>query len=1298
MKKLFLKLKQVFNALKKYKKKIMLGLSVFLVIFISMFLYINLTNPTKINKYIAHIINKGAPANPAFDDENFYKCVIDNYNDENNKSISYNTNLTNSQLSSINGLWCSGKNISSVVGLNKLSSLTYLDLSWNPHLKKIDMSGLNKLNNFNINYNYLLTSTINKVDKKLYFPINQKYIINTNVILPTQFSISNITDSMNRIESEKINDNSFYVKLSTVYDNQIGIKYYNSISEKTSSFYEYVRGFSFEEYDNVILLNNDTYSIKPKLNPSDDNVLNSFFLQNNCNDDSLSVDGNTIKALKGKNCSVTIKNNSNLYNIDVPINIVEINSPVYDINYQDKYIYMGDHYLTEQLNENISVINGEITTDETKYVNLGHLYVNYNNETLRTFDLSYVKNIPYSKYNLLGDSKYIYTKLDTNEEISTKFKTMRKNNLSSEIDLNQNTLKLYKSNDSNSNFYNIDFVRILSDVYDLSKNYIYVGTGSVDLSNINITNGNLNINQNKVEIKYNDEILDSYNIAKISSNKYVINTERKYIYTKSDIDKNTILSNVTFDNINGKVENNKLIIYYEDDIVDEYDIVNISSSEYMIGGNYIYVNDDEFNIENITCNNCAIELYNNKVNIKDNDEILDTYNISSIKSDVYDLSKDYIYSINNSFDISKIEAINCDIKEEDNKLVVYNGEDVIKTYDIVNIDLNSSTYDLSKDYIYLGTKEFDSSKIQSSNITYEEKDNKLYLKYNDDIIKSYKLIKVSSEDYEVKDGFIYVFTNTFDKNKINVTNGEFTLANDVVTIKYEDDILDIIKIVGISSNTYDLTKDYIYVRTDKLDKTLINTANVTLEEENNKLKVLYEDEVIKEYDIISISSEDYDLSNEYFYNKDIDINKINVINGTLEEVSNAINIKYNNEIIDSIKLIRLTSEEYTIGDDYIFIGNNEFDNSKINVINGSFEVNNNTLNIKYNDQIIDTYKIVGYKSNTYDLSKEYIYTNSFNNTKINYINCTGNINNNILEIKYNNEVLDSKKIISISSEKYDLTKDYIYLGVNELDLSKITVTNANLETKDNNLNIKYNDEIVKNYKLIMISSNVYDLNKEYIYTKNNSFNSNSISIINGSISVSDNVLNIKYNDQVIDSRNIVSISSTKYDLSKEYIYVGINTFNKNNVVCIKCNLEIINNNLNIKYEDEIIDTYKIASISSDKYDLTKDKIKIKKDVFSIDDITSINCEKEYIGNKLYIKYNNEILKEYTLYTRITGDVTGDDKITLSDVSRLFKHVRGKQIITDEETLSACDVTGDGKITLSDVSKLFKYVRGKISEL
>lgn len=331
---------KVVKLINKNKKKVIIGLSVFLVVFISVFSFINLRYPTKINAYIAHVINKGEPANKYFDDENFYKCVIDNYNDENSKSVSYTTNLTNSQLSSINGLWCSGKNISSVVGLNKLSSLTYLDLSKNPHLKKIDMSGLNKLNNFNINYNYLLTSTINKVDKKLYFPINQKYIINTNVILPTQFSISNITDSMNRIESEKINDNSFYVKLSTVYDNEININYYNSVSKKTSSFYEDVRGFSFEEYDNIVLLNNDTYSIKPQINPSDDSVLNSFYLQNNCNSDALSIDGNTIKALKGKNCSVTIKNDSNLYSIDVPINIVEINSSIYDINYKDKYIYI----------------------------------------------------------------------------------------------------------------------------------------------------------------------------------------------------------------------------------------------------------------------------------------------------------------------------------------------------------------------------------------------------------------------------------------------------------------------------------------------------------------------------------------------------------------------------------------------------------------------------------------------------------------------------------------------------------------------------------------------------------------------------------------------------------------------------------------------------------------------------------------------------------------------------------------------------------------------------------------------
>ena len=61
------------------------------------------------------------------------------------------------------------------------------------------------------------------------------------------------------------------------------------------------------------------------------------------------------------------------------------------------------------------------------------------------------------------------------------------------------------------------------------------------------------------------------------------------------------------------------------------------------------------------------------------------------------------------------------------------------------------------------------------------------------------------------------------------------------------------------------------------------------------------------------------------------------------------------------------------------------------------------------------------------------------------------------------------------------------------------------------------------------------------------------------------------------------------------------------------------------------------------------------------------------------------------------DITGDDKITIADVSLLYRHVRKTKVIEDSETLEVSDLTGDGKITIADVAKLYRYVRGKIKK-
>lgn len=57
--------------------------------------------------------------------------------------------------------------------------------------------------------------------------------------------------------------------------------------------------------------------------------------------------------------------------------------------------------------------------------------------------------------------------------------------------------------------------------------------------------------------------------------------------------------------------------------------------------------------------------------------------------------------------------------------------------------------------------------------------------------------------------------------------------------------------------------------------------------------------------------------------------------------------------------------------------------------------------------------------------------------------------------------------------------------------------------------------------------------------------------------------------------------------------------------------------------------------------------------------------------------------------RIPGDVTGDGKVNVADVSNLYAYVRGTKTITDPDALTAADLTGDRKINIADVSRLYE---------
>ena len=59
---------------------------------------------------------------------------------------------------------------------------------------------------------------------------------------------------------------------------------------------------------------------------------------------------------------------------------------------------------------------------------------------------------------------------------------------------------------------------------------------------------------------------------------------------------------------------------------------------------------------------------------------------------------------------------------------------------------------------------------------------------------------------------------------------------------------------------------------------------------------------------------------------------------------------------------------------------------------------------------------------------------------------------------------------------------------------------------------------------------------------------------------------------------------------------------------------------------------------------------------------------------------------------VMGDVSGDGRINMGDVSKLYAHIKGTNILTGD-TLFVADISGDGRINMGDVSKLYAHIKG-----
>lgn len=60
---------------------------------------------------------------------------------------------------------------------------------------------------------------------------------------------------------------------------------------------------------------------------------------------------------------------------------------------------------------------------------------------------------------------------------------------------------------------------------------------------------------------------------------------------------------------------------------------------------------------------------------------------------------------------------------------------------------------------------------------------------------------------------------------------------------------------------------------------------------------------------------------------------------------------------------------------------------------------------------------------------------------------------------------------------------------------------------------------------------------------------------------------------------------------------------------------------------------------------------------------------------------------------LIGDVTGDGTLNLGDIAKIYAHICGSSILTDESALYGADFTRDGKLNIGDTAGLYAYVRG-----